>query len=320
MPQAVTVYKWDDDGAPQLTNGKPSEIINVLKKVLVEGYGVKAPLGWSMPFEDSVNFKAAFKNNTADGGSGGYALIYSNTGLDSNAAAMRIRSSKAMSAIDTSLGDGFTQAFQFGAGSGADKVSKWYIIGNSKAFYLIGGFEGRGLDGGSYYTPSIFVGDFLSAIPADAGRFIALAAHSYADFTSASYQATLSALHLTEPINCLRINAPDNSAANKVYTLINTGVVYSWGQVSNGLNPYRSLIPIQIRTLKSGPSSSAIAESTVEPYFRGLLPGIYICTAPFGNNSPSPSVIDIAGKGYWILQSVWGCPAVVIASEVWDDY
>lgn len=320
MAQPVTVYRWDDPGAPQLTNGKPSEIINVLKKVLVEGYGVKAPLGWSMPFEDSVNFKAAFKNNTADGGSGGYALIYSNTGLDSNAALMRLRSSKTMSAIDASLGDGLTQAFQFGSGSGANKVSKWYIIGNSKAFYLIGGFESRGLDGGSYYVPSMFVGDFLSAIPADAGRFITLAAHNSANSTSVSYQNTLSSLHISAPGNCLKINAPDNSAANKVYTLINTGVAYSWGQVSDGLNPYRSLIPIQIRTSISGPNSSAIAESTVEPYFRGLLPGIYICTAPFDNNSPSPSVIDIAGKGYWILQSVWGCPAVVIASEVWDDY
>lgn len=320
MAQPVTVYRWDDAGAPQLTNGKPSEIINVLKKVLVEGYGVKAPLGWSIPFEDAVTFKAAFRNNSADGGSGGYALVYSNTGLDSNAGLMRLRSSKSMAAIDSSVGDGFTQTFQFGNGSGADKVSKWYIIGNSKSFYFLGSFEGRGLDGSGFYVPAMLIGDFLSAIPADAGRFIALASHSAGDFQSVAYNQTLTALSVSSPSSCLKINARDNSAVNSIYTLINTGVIYAVGQVSDGLNPYRSLIPIQIRTSPSGPSSPSIAENTVTPYFRGLLPGIFICTAPFSNNSPSPTVIEIEGKNYWIMQSAWGCPAIVIASEVWDDY
>ncbi|MBB1386566.1 hypothetical protein H5119_13630 [Pseudoalteromonas sp. SG45-5] len=45
MSQAVTVYRWDDDGAPQLTQTHGSAV-DVLKKCLIDGYGTKPPAGW----------------------------------------------------------------------------------------------------------------------------------------------------------------------------------------------------------------------------------------------------------------------------------
>ena len=48
MASPVTIYRWDDVGAPQIVDGKPSEYMNMLKKCLVEGYGSKASLGWTV--------------------------------------------------------------------------------------------------------------------------------------------------------------------------------------------------------------------------------------------------------------------------------
>ena len=78
MGLPVTVYRYTDPGAPQVNNGTPSEWINVLKKVLVEGYGTKVGLGWTVEFENAAAFKIAFRNKVADGGSGGYVQFSSN--------------------------------------------------------------------------------------------------------------------------------------------------------------------------------------------------------------------------------------------------
>lgn len=45
MAQAVTVYRWDDPGAPQLTQTHGSAV-DVLKKCLIDGYGTKSAAGW----------------------------------------------------------------------------------------------------------------------------------------------------------------------------------------------------------------------------------------------------------------------------------
>lgn len=45
MAQALTVYRWDDLGAPQLTQTHGSAV-DVLKKCLIDGYGAKSAAGW----------------------------------------------------------------------------------------------------------------------------------------------------------------------------------------------------------------------------------------------------------------------------------
>lgn len=52
-----TLFRSDDVGAPTLS-GTAGALIAVLKACLVDGYGVKPPLGWSMPFI-SVDLKTA---------------------------------------------------------------------------------------------------------------------------------------------------------------------------------------------------------------------------------------------------------------------
>ncbi len=45
MTSPVTVYRWDDPGAPQLTQTHGSAV-DVFKKCLIDGYGTKQPAGW----------------------------------------------------------------------------------------------------------------------------------------------------------------------------------------------------------------------------------------------------------------------------------
>lgn len=47
MTQAVTVYRWDDEGAPQLDLNNGS-MLQVLKKCLIDGYGTKQGAGWTL--------------------------------------------------------------------------------------------------------------------------------------------------------------------------------------------------------------------------------------------------------------------------------
>ncbi|MBH0026274.1 hypothetical protein I6F53_04665 [Pseudoalteromonas sp. SWN29] len=47
MTQAVTVYRWDDEGAPQLDLNNGS-MLQVLKKCLIDGYGTKQGAGWAL--------------------------------------------------------------------------------------------------------------------------------------------------------------------------------------------------------------------------------------------------------------------------------
>ena len=72
----VNVYRWDDEGAPQIVEGRPSEFINVLKKCLVDGYGTKSAAGWSVAHESLPEETPyiVFKNSDVDG-SGGILTI-----------------------------------------------------------------------------------------------------------------------------------------------------------------------------------------------------------------------------------------------------
>jgi len=58
---AVKLYNWDDTGAPQLGSTNDGSLINILRACLVDGYGTRTSAGWSMPFSDLPNNKAAFK-------------------------------------------------------------------------------------------------------------------------------------------------------------------------------------------------------------------------------------------------------------------
>lgn len=59
MPSVLRRY--DDANAPQLGGNVSGSLINVLKHVLVDGYGTQPALGWSLEMEDVGNNVAVFR-------------------------------------------------------------------------------------------------------------------------------------------------------------------------------------------------------------------------------------------------------------------
>jgi hypothetical protein len=184
MATPVTVYRWDDVGAPPLVNGKPSELINILQKCLVDGYGTKTPLGWTKEFEDVASQKVVFRNNVSAGGSGGYCQFYSNNGTDGNNTLLNTKPAQTMSGLDTYIKGSYISGIQ--AVSSTWKA--WVLIGTPTAFYFIvcnpnGAMgERRGA-----HENVIYVGDFKPYIPNDASRFIA----SGTPLTNGDYTPTI---------------------------------------------------------------------------------------------------------------------------------
>jgi hypothetical protein len=63
---APTVYKSTDDNAPVL-NGIAGSLINLLRKVLVDGFGTKAGAGWTLEFLNTAETIAVFRNDSVSG-------------------------------------------------------------------------------------------------------------------------------------------------------------------------------------------------------------------------------------------------------------
>lgn len=98
-------YRSTDPGAPVLT-GQPGSLLNLLDTCLVGTAGIAysgiPSAGWSKPFHDPVNHKAAFRNSLAAGGSGVYARVDdSGTATAAGAREACVRLFSAMSDIDT---------------------------------------------------------------------------------------------------------------------------------------------------------------------------------------------------------------------------
>ena len=139
---AATVLTSADAGAPDLT-GQAGALYNVLKWALPQ-------LGWTIEFDDDVNFKIAFRNDNVEG-SGSYLRINNNSAnhpaADNRFAQVQMYAS--MSDVDT--GTAITP--QDGVGywltsSSTDATARpWKIIGNDKFFYFSADMNGDAVRG-----------------------------------------------------------------------------------------------------------------------------------------------------------------------------
>ena len=171
MAQAVTVFRHDDTGAPQLSaDRKPSEILAILQACLVDGYGTKTALGWTKEFEDAASFKVAYRNNVTAGGTGGYVQFWSIDGTDGNGKLVNARSALGMTGIDVFVKPSHKTATQ-ATNAG---WTGWTLIGTPTAFYFIittpAGPMGKRRN---INENVIFCGDIKPYIPNDASAFIA---------------------------------------------------------------------------------------------------------------------------------------------------
>jgi hypothetical protein len=126
---APTILTSDDVGAPTLS-GEDGKLYDVLKWAL-------PLLGWSIEFDDSVNFRAAFRNDTLAGGTGGYLRVVdkaADIGLD--ARFTQLNAYETMSDVDTGTRKAPNTDVSYWAKSVAanSTTRKWRIWGDKYRF------------------------------------------------------------------------------------------------------------------------------------------------------------------------------------------
>lgn len=304
MGLPVTVYRWDDAGAPQIVNRTPSEMIDVLKKVLVDGYGSKASLGWSIAFEDVGSQKIAFRNNTTLG-SGGYVQFWCPEGSNLSASRFSYRSAQSMPNLDAFVKSG--PLGNIWGTSTPTTMKHWMIVGTAAGFYLFTLMNNTSTyDKQGAQSCVVFIGDIHSNYNNDAGRFMAITAASV-DVTSSTspvnifsgliprlYQTDGSSTYLSGNINrSVLAQSPSSATKDDDDTVL-------------GINFATGMITI-VAPAASGTTDSAgtpLNQSLLQPFFRGVLPGAL-----------SSSFIGYRSKSFPQIRSINGVQHILSAES-----
>ncbi len=126
-------FRWDDPGALKL-DGTAGSFYAIIKHCLTEA-------GWSIAFDDPGNFKIAFRNSLAHGGSGGYLRVHDNASFTGGGRVASWRAYESMTDIDTGTlqccDDWIWKAREAGGAQGADAVRRcWVIVADERTCYL----------------------------------------------------------------------------------------------------------------------------------------------------------------------------------------
>jgi len=157
------LYTWEDTDAPVLTPSTGS-IVDVLKKVLVDGYGSKSGLGWSVVFEQAE--KIVFQNQ----GTGMFVRFdHSQTNYQ-----VFVKAYESMSDIDTGLNPcplpenespQFQVLLSHSSSSTANTVP-WRILGDDKGIWIVvnsaaAHHGGIGADRDTAGWRFVYIGDYI---------------------------------------------------------------------------------------------------------------------------------------------------------------
>jgi len=192
---APTIYRWDDDDAPVLA-GQFGSLTNLLRKVLVDGYGTRDPLGWTLEFVDGAEEKMVFRNNPATG-TGFFLQVDHSVGSvmpDSVQYTAEVRGFESMADIDNGNGAFPVDASRYFRLSNTNNntARPWMVIGDDRCFYLlVWAFCTSGDPvGDSSQVLSHFFGDIISLVPGDAWGCALLAPASYGSYDMLGYYAS----------------------------------------------------------------------------------------------------------------------------------
>lgn len=324
----VTVYRWDDPGAPQIGTGRASDIINIWHKCLVEGYGTKTPLGWTRPFYDAATQRAIFRNDISGGGSGGYVELKAVSGVDTNYQDMRMTPGKSL-VSDNLVQPGYFDSFRIHPLSGNSELDKWIIFGTGFAFYFLVIPKDVPLGGTYTWFPSMFIGDIFSVMPNDVGRFITyFSPNGDGDSSSISNYGTISTLTIvpylfgTHGLN-LKIYNSDNSAGSTNYRVIVTGPTSATFNPSNTPNLPQIFHPAAVcqKTSYTGVFASNDSEqlSVINPLFRGYLPGLFTSLFSYPHSTAWPFTVNDSTGDYLLLHTPAYAPSTFIQTDNWYD-
>ncbi|WP_037428039.1 hypothetical protein [Shewanella sp. POL2] len=308
MGLPVTVYRYTDAGAPQIVNNTPSEWINVLKKVLVEGYGDKQPLGWTLEFEDAGVRAVAFRNSTTDGGSGGYVKFYSIDGSNTANRIVGIKCALGMTDISTFFKPLWARGLFV-----SSNHKGWEIIGTKRGFYLIQHYTvnaNMALQGNTPDNQIYFIGDIHSAIPNDTSPFTIVSC------TGTTADATTST-GVVDPLATLyaQLYPVDGSSVSTMHAFNKTSFykdsgAYDGDAESLGIN--HLMHPVFIF------GSVGQNNNVSSPFGRGVVPGFHVSSFAGYRSAIWPKVLNQNGVD-WILLRSYRSPQFWVSTGNWYD-
>ena len=304
MALPVTMYRWNDVGAPQIVDGKPSEYMNVLKKCLVEGYGTKTGLGWSVVDDIASPPFLSLRNNTSLGGSAGVAVF---SALD-NVAGTNI---KVFGCQDYASKDSQSRkSYYFPISrnsSGQYLNNKWIIIGTAKSFYffafseyLVNSGENRTA---THIASSFFMGDMNSLYPNDPASFIAFSG-GINTMTPNWTQSFFYKFCESTPSNIVLINQLDGTDSSTPATPLSVfGYYYYVNGVHNGPANITALFPIYICMGNGFLNDSSQYQNNNFPYLRATLPGAFVANSPGYRGEAMPVIKELDGVSHYLVPS-----------------
>lgn len=309
-----TVYRFDDAGAPQVVNGTPSEYMNIIKKCLVEGYGSKAALGWTVVDEDTTDAPfLALKNGPA--GTGGVFMM----DAPSNANNATFTVQCAIDYVDrTTFARVSRKTAQRNASAGTNMSTNWILIGTERCFYFIctsANNAVRSYFNGSSSQMGWFAGDVTPLINNDLATFTLLIGREKT--THDNNNNLLYHLNGTTGNNALSLSVLDGTDATLDHSL---NCILGFTFYKNGVE-YRTATPeigllADLYILASREVANSYFEPNVAhfPRLRAKLPGMRVTDAAGYMEQPFPFIKAINNKQHLLMPSTGG-----YISMVWLD-
>lgn len=315
----VTVYRYDDSGAPVLSSPSAGSLIGVLDACLVNGYGDKLPAGWTKAFA-GTNL-AAYRQGA---GSMCYLRVNDATGTGQ----ARVVGYESMTDISTGT-NAFPTEAQLAGGlyitinASATAANKpWVLIADDKRFYLWVGYAtamtaASPLSASALYQGMFFFGDIVSYKPGDAFCCQIIGAHADSN-TAENFGRGSSALTATSTGHYISRDAAQSVGAvfNAKYCDYIGGGSQSVFAQDSGVgypDPISGGISLSRILVTNGASVKGV---------RGRLPG---CWAPLnalpGSNGDTVSGVgELAGREFILLDCGSGTYQGRVAIETSDTW
>ena len=314
---AVTVYRWDDPGAPVLSNPSAGSLIGVLDACLVDGYTGKTGAGWTKAF--SGTNLAAYRQGA---GSMCYLRVDDGTGSFK----VKMRGYESMTGIDTGV-NAFPTTAQLANGvyaaigiatTAANKP--WIVVADNKRFYLWVGVSlttAVAISTSTTWQALFFFGDIISFRPGDTYCCQIMGSDSANNGTErfglAGALTSVNTGSFIERDAAQAAGAVNNGkhfdyfGANSSPTMGSTACVAYPDPITGGINLSRIHV-----------SNGATVKG-----IRGRLPGVFapLNALPGNNGDTFSGVGDLDGRTFILLDCGSGttrCRVALETSDTWD--
>jgi len=182
MPSVLRRY--DDDGAPLLNGNVAGSLVNVLRTVLVDGYGTQPGMGWTVEYEDAVNNVIVFRQGGTNPDRPHIRIADNYTGRTTTQIAY-VCAYDSMSDANTGIGpcppsEAGEYRYILKANGNYSEAMPWVIIGDELGFWLLiraWDQTGAATNNGSLYWVH-YIGDWDSNFGGNSYNFCTILSHS----------------------------------------------------------------------------------------------------------------------------------------------